>query len=220
MVISSPLVHRVPLFFAFLDLMLVLSLFLAPISQPEGTVTDLDANANWIDHGDRWKDMDLFPRIVYTFGDLNCHQIMERTIIVNGNQMPVCTRDVSIFIGVMFGAILLTRASAHDHPTLVFSSILSGKLRKGFFGRHSGILFGAVIVLLLTPTALDGGIQALSTMSLLPFGLEYESTNPPRILTGVPMGMGVGMLVCSMLMSLLSRRDDGSDNLIMYVVRE
>lgn len=220
MVIASGKVHRVPLFLAFLDLMLVLSLFLAPLSQPEGSVTDLDANANWIDHSDRWSEMSLYPKIVYTFGDLNCHQFMDRTLILNGNQMPVCSRDVSIFIGVMFGAILLTRASAHDHPAMVFSSILPRRFRKGFFGKHPGILLAAGIVFLLTPTAVDGGVQALSTMSLLPFGLEYESTNPTRILTGFPMGMGVGMLVTSMLMSLLSRRDDGSDNLVMYVVKD
>ncbi len=219
MILASVKVHRVPLFIAFLDLMLVVSLFLAPLSQPTGTVTDLDANANWIDHSDRWSKMDAFPRLVYTFGDLNCHQIMDRTLIIKGNQMPVCTRDVSIFIGVIFGAILLTRAQAHDHPTMVFTSILPRKIRKGFLGRHPGILFASVIVLLLTPTALDGGIQALSTMSLLPFGLSYESTNPTRILTGFPMGMGVGLLVTSMVMSLFSRRDDGSDNLIMYAIR-
>lgn len=219
MIIASVKIHRVPLFLAFLDLMLVVSLFLAPLSQPRGTVTDLDANANWIDHSDRWSTMDPFPRLVYTFGDLNCHQIMDRTLIIKGNQMPVCTRDVSIFIGVMFGAILLTRAQAHDHPTMVFTSILPRKFRKGFLGRHSGILFASVIILLLTPTAMDGGIQALSTMSLLPFGWSYESTNPTRILTGFPMGMGVGLLVTSMVMSLFSRRDDGSDNLIMYAIR-
>jgi uncharacterized membrane protein len=220
MIISSPLVHRVPLFLAFLDLMLLVSLFLAPISQPEGSVTDLDANANWVDHSDRWDEMEILPRIVYYFGDLNCHQIMERTLIIRGNQMPVCSRDVSIFTGILFGTILMTRATAHDHPAVIFTSILPRWARKGLLKKHPGFVFAFSIILLLTPTAIDGGIQALSTMSMLPFGLEYESTNPTRILTGFPMGAGLGMLVASMLMSLFSRRDDGTSNLIGYLVKD
>lgn len=220
MAISSGFIHRVPLFLAFLDLLLVISLFLAPISVPEESVTDLDANANWIDHGERWSEMDLFPRMIYTFGDLNCHQIMERTLIINGNQMPVCSRDVSIFIGIMFGALLLSRASAHDSPSVVFTSILPKRARKGLLGRHPGLVFTAAIGLLLLPTAIDGGTQAISTMGMMPFGLEYESTNPTRIITGFPMGWGIGMLLSSLLMSLFSRRDDGSPSLISYIIRQ
>ena len=220
MVLTSRFVHRVPVFISFLAFMLVLSLFLAPLSVPEGTVTDLDANANWIDHGDRWKDMDLFPKLIYTFGDLNCHQIMDRTLIINGNQMPVCTRDVAIFIGVFFGALLLTRAIAHDHPSLVFTSILPKRSRKGYLGRHPAILFTASIIILLAPTALDGGIQALSTMSMLPWGMSYVSTNPTRILAGFPMGVGLWILITSFMVSLLSRREDSSGNLVTYLVKD
>ena len=220
MVMTSRFVHRVPVFIAFLALMLVLSLFMAPLSVHEGTVTDLDANANWIDHSDRWKDMDLFPKLIYTFGDLNCHQIMDRTLIINGNQMPVCTRDVAIFIGVFLGALLLTRAVAHDHPSLVFTSILPKRSRKAKFLMHPAVFFTASIILLLTPTALDGGIQTLSTMSLLPWGMSYESTNPTRILAGFPMGVGLGILITSFMVSLLSRREDRSGNLITYLVKD
>lgn len=220
MVIASRLVHRVPLFLAFVDLLLIISLFLAPLAVPEGSVTDLDANANWVDHGDRWREMDLFPGAIYTFGDFNCHQIMERTLIINGNQMPVCTRDVSIFIGLMLGALLLSRASSFDHPSLVFTSILPKRARKGLLGRFPGLLFAGAIGLLLLPTAIDGGTQAISTMGMMPFGLEYESTNPTRIITGFPMGMGIGVLISSLLMALFSRRDDGSPTLISYLMSD
>ena len=219
MVIASPKVHRTPLFLGYLAFVLVLSLFLAPLSVPEGTVTHLDANANWIDHSDRWKGMDLFPRIVYTFGDLNCHQIMDRSLIINGNQVPVCARDVAIFIGVMFGCLLLTRAIAHDHPSLIFLSILPRRFRKGFFKKHPAVVMFAILIILLTPTAIDGGIQALSTMGMMPFGISYESTNPTRILTGFPMGVGVGLILTTMMMALLSRREDGGENLIFFLTK-
>ncbi|OYT44010.1 hypothetical protein B6U90_06035 [Thermoplasmatales archaeon ex4484_6] len=220
MVIASRFVHRAPIFLAFLDLMLVTSLFLAPLSVPHGTVTHLDANANWIDHTDRWKQMDPFPMIVYTFGDLNCHQMMNRSLIINGNQLPVCARDTATFIGVLLGIVLLIRARAHDHPSIIFASILPGRFRRGWFGRHPAILFTGAILLLLVPTALDGGIQALSYMSILPWGMSYESTNPTRILTGFPFGMGLGFLLTTMVMALFSRREEGGPSLLKYLFSE
>lgn len=77
----------------------------------------------------------------------------------------------------------------------------------------------AILIILLTPTAIDGGIQALSTMGMMPFGISYESTNPTRILTGFPMGVGVGLILTTMMMALLSRREDGGENLIFFLTK-
>ena len=37
--------------------------------------------------------------IAYAFGDLNCHNLGERSWTINGNQMPVCVRDLGILLG-------------------------------------------------------------------------------------------------------------------------
>jgi hypothetical protein len=67
---------------------------------------------------------------------------------------------------------------------------------------------------MIIPTGLDGGIQLLSTIGLLPFGLSYESTNPTRLLTGFPMGASAGALMTILIMTLFSRRDSGEEPLI------
>ncbi len=46
-------------------------------------------------------------RFYYTAGDLNCHQISERSWFLNGNQMPFCSRDISIFFGLALGALAI-----------------------------------------------------------------------------------------------------------------
>ena len=53
-----------------------------------------------------------------------------------------------------------------------------------FTDRRFILAFGGIALLLL-PTALDGGIQAIT---------DYESTNLKRLITGLPMGIGIGLL--------------------------
>ncbi|MCK5548359.1 MAG: DUF2085 domain-containing protein, partial [Thermoplasmata archaeon] len=88
----------------------VLSLFIAPLTIPPGTVTGLDGNANRVDYGDLWDDMPLYPRGVYYIGDMQCHQMSHRSFYINGNQMPVCARDVAVYLGLtigLFAALLI-----------------------------------------------------------------------------------------------------------------
>ena len=45
-----------------------------------------------------WTELNPYSAFIYAFGDLNCHNKGERSILINENQMPVCTRDVGIFL--------------------------------------------------------------------------------------------------------------------------
>jgi uncharacterized membrane protein len=204
----SRYLHRTPMILFALDLILVVSLFLAPATLEPGTVTHLDARANAMDHWEKWKELGPYHLVVYTFGDINCHQMEERSIMVNGNQMPVCARDVAIFMGFLLGSILLFRALANDNPAETVVSILPRKIRRlRFVRRRPGLTVTALLLLMIVPTALDGGIQMLSTMGILPLGLSYESTNPTRLITGFPMGVAAGILMNMLMMTLLSRRE-------------
>ena len=211
----SKFAHRIPQVILGMDLVLVLALFAAPLTVPHGTVRDLDARANAMDHWDRWKEMDLFPMIVYTFGDFNCHQRESRSLILNGNEIPVCARDIAIFTGILIGAFLLIRARASDNPSEIFLSILPKWFRTGVLASRPGITFAIIFFLMCIPTALDGGVQMLSGMPIWPFEWTYESTNPTRILTGMPLGIAVGILGTSLVMTLLSRRDDNGEPLLL-----
>lgn len=75
---------------------------------PSGTLTDLSGIVGLKDNEEQFKDLPLIPRIIYLFGDIECHQEASRSYFLNDNQMPVCSRDVGIFsaipIGLFFAA--------------------------------------------------------------------------------------------------------------------
>ncbi|MFO8050118.1 MAG: DUF2085 domain-containing protein [Thermoplasmatota archaeon] len=212
--------HRAAIILFILSAIFVISLFAAPATIEPGTVKGLNGRANAMDYQDIWKDLSPFHTVIYTFGDINCHQIQERTIMINGNQMPVCARDVGVFMGFMLGAILMIRAVATDNPTDPLISILPSRIRRMKFVRlHPGYTVIVILLMLIVPTGIDGTVQLISYVSGLPFGLSYESTNPTRLLTGFPMGASVGILITMLFMTLFSRRENGEQPLLPMFVK-
>jgi uncharacterized membrane protein len=49
-----------------------------------------------------------FARSIYNFGDSTCHQKNSRSLFINGNQMPLCARDIGIYLGFAIGALVVT----------------------------------------------------------------------------------------------------------------
>ncbi len=191
--------------------------FLVPLSLPTDTIPDLSGRANVIDywseeswgnqqseegpmghdqnlHGGtvQWKELPPLHALVYLFGDVNCHQKFQRSWTLNGNQMPVCTRDIGIFLGAMLGALAfasrgLNRWTVRD--TLVSplpDSWLDGAYRAG--RRNHLILL--LLALTILPILLDGGIQMTTA---------YESNNMLRLLTGAIFGLLAGLGFAAML---------------------
>lgn len=83
----------------------VLCQFLAPLSLPAGSVGDLSGSVGRVDNANQTAKMNPFARWVYEGGDVNCHQKASRSLYVNGNEMPYCSRDLGIFIGMMLGCL-------------------------------------------------------------------------------------------------------------------
>ncbi|MDG6225078.1 MAG: DUF2085 domain-containing protein [Candidatus Thermoplasmatota archaeon] len=211
---TSKFIHRVPIIMTGIGMVLVLVMVLAPATLPPGEVIGLDARANAMDYWPKWRDMGPFHLAAYTFGDFNCHQKEERTLIINGNQMPVCSRDIAIFVGIILGSALLLRAKADDSPFEIFLDIMPRRLNRSFKGPFRWLFPAFVLGLLFVPTALDGGIQMMSSMPFWPFGFDYESNNLMRILTGLPMGASLGIVSTMLIMTIFSRRDDGETPLM------
>jgi uncharacterized membrane protein len=111
--------------------------FIAPFTLPAGSVTDLSGSVGTIDNWGSIEKMNPLAGAVYLLGDSQCHQLVERSFFLNGNQMPFCTRDLGIFIGLVIGIGLA----------------FSGRLRIGL----------KLSLLLLIPMALDGGAQLISS---------------------------------------------------------
>ena len=190
--------------------------FLAPAALPTDSVPELSGRANAIDyafadswgnkdhgenaevghdqsmHGGSFSWMELNPVFAFTygFGDLNCHQKYYRSWEINGNQLPVCVRDIGIFLGFTIGCLLFgvrgyNRWTVRD----TFLSVIPDKYTGPLY--HSDKRLIAVFAILgigLFPMGVDGFTQLLTS---------YESNNAMRLLTGSIAGCGGGWGFCA-----------------------
>ena len=81
-------------------------LVLSPMLVPGGSVANLSGRVLVLDNMDAYRDMNPLSKTIYILGDYNCHQIRERSLFINDNQMPFCSRDVGIFIGLLVGTVI------------------------------------------------------------------------------------------------------------------
>ncbi len=109
--------------------------WVAPLSLPTDSVPDISGRSGSIDNLEQVEEMNPFAALVYLAGDAYCHQKAERSLYVNGNEMPFCARDVGIFCGLAIGMAMV----------LLF--------RPGF-----NLI---VLVALVLPIVLDGGVQMI-----------------------------------------------------------
>lgn len=132
-----PYVTSVVLLMAFvISLIWLLLIISSPFMVPSGTLTDLSGSVNIKDNVDQFRDLDALPKAVYSIGDVECHQIKERSYFLNGNEMPFCARDLGLFAGLAgaFGLVAFYRLKLN--PLL--------------------------LMLGLIPLGLDGGIQLIT----------------------------------------------------------
>ena len=152
--------------------------------------------ANQLNYEAIWQTMWIYPRAVYTFGDIQCHQLWYRSLYINGNQLPMCARMTSMYIFANFGLVAAALAEPSTSAGRVMLNAMPAWVQRRLarFGpdRASGI----IVVLGLLPVAIDGFYQLFSDVT------HYESTNVTRILTGVPGGFVGGLLIGAMLISI------------------
>ncbi len=108
-------------------------IFLAPLTLPPSSATDLSGKVGVMDNQKTIDGMNPLAQVIYTIGDWNCHQIASRSLFLNGNEMPICARDTGILLGAILGMALAI----------------------GLNPRFRWIY----LVLGLIPMALDGGLQ-------------------------------------------------------------
>jgi uncharacterized membrane protein len=201
---------------------LVLSFFIAPYTLAPGTVQHVEGRANAIDfysydgwgsagnepisadplgeggeqlnNGYAWSEMNPYAGFIYAFGDLNCHQKHERSLEFNENQTPFCTRDLGIFFGLFLGGLLFTRRGWNRWTVkdTCLSVLPESMLLKIYQNDRRFIAWFGCGLLLCMPMLFDGFYQLLTS---------YESTNFKRVLTGLPFGFGLGVLMCGMFSS-------------------
>jgi len=81
----------------------VVLLFLAPLMIPTGSVSNLSGVVGSMENDAVIKDLSFPWNVVYSVGDRLCHQRSERSLYINGNEMPFCTRCTAIWLGLAIG---------------------------------------------------------------------------------------------------------------------
>ena len=81
----------------------ILLQFLFPLILEENYIENLSGNTIISNNKDIIEKIPFFCSILYTSGDKFCHQLSDRSIFINGNQMPFCTRCTAIWLGVTIG---------------------------------------------------------------------------------------------------------------------
>ena len=209
----------------------LISFFIAPLTVDSGTIPKLSGRANSLDymtengtfswgnqqtndyrdvgHNQKehgyfsWGELNYYAAAIYAFGDFNCHQKHERSWEINDNQMPVCTRDVGIFLGAFIIGIIWTRYG-HNRWTIrdsLFSIFPNNKLYPIYENNKRNLLFWGLGCLAVLPILIDGGLQAIT---------DYESGTIRRIITGSLFGAGFFGFFCASLSARPSYFDDES----------
>jgi uncharacterized membrane protein len=178
-----------------LSLFWTVSLFIAPMTLPPETVSDLDGRSNIVDFGDLWDSLPPYQRAIYYFGDLNCHQKWYRSFTINGNQMPVDARMTSIFLFVNLGFASLMFVEVDASVSTTMFNSFPKKVRLFVEKRIKPEVFISILTILaILPVAIDGFTQLLT---------PYESTNLMRVLSGISLGWIGGVLMGAFILSAI-----------------
>ncbi len=103
----------------------------------------------------------------------------------NGNigyKFPVCSRDVGLYLSLFFGALV--------YPLI--RKIEDNRLPPAIY-----------LIIAILPLALDGTVQFVTDLGLLPF--VYESTNAIRFFTGALAGFASSFYIIPLLINLFSK---------------
>lgn len=170
------------------------SLFLAPLSVENGIIHLSDnGKANSVDYSETWNTLPLYPRIIYYIGDFNCHQMNSRSYFINNNQMPVCSRDVGIFIGMSVGFLTAFFTDTSSGVCKAIISIFPKRMRSKILRRINPRILAAIIIsVFILPMIIDGFFQLTTS---------YESTNPVRTVTGFFFGWILALFLGSFIAS-------------------
>jgi len=180
-----------------------LSLFIAPFTIPPHTVENLTGGTAVTDFEDHWAKMNFFARVIYSIGDSQCHQLGHRSFYLNGNQMPVCSRCMALFLWANMGAITAMLLQPRYDISKAAVDIYPKKLKKFIQDRRLEFpAWIALAVLCILPTGIDGFYQLLT---------PYESTNLNRLIFSIPTGwfggFATGLMVNTVYYNIFSPDD-------------
>jgi len=171
------------------------SLFICPYLVPPGSFANQVGGANLIDHENIWATFPIYPRVIYTIGDAQCHQLYYRSFWLNGNQMPIDERMTSMYIFASLGLVAAIFARPSTSTGQVMINALPEFLRRRLSKVGSERAGAFIVILGLIPMAIDGFTQLFKVNG-------YESTALARVVTGGLAGLVGGLLIGAMLVTI------------------
>ncbi|MBA4694637.1 MAG: DUF2085 domain-containing protein [Candidatus Poseidoniales archaeon] len=207
--------RKIGLWIGGVSLFFLVSFFLVPFYLPTDSVPELSGRANTFDYYSEdswgnvqtsdsgevghnqseyglfaWSELDPYAAFIYGFGDLNCHNKAERSWEINGNQMPVCVRDVGIFLGLAIGGFLFSRRGLNRWTLRdsFLSMFPDNKMEETYRNNRRTLALIVIAGIAIIPMGIDGFTQMLSS---------YESNPTMRLITGMPFGIFIGSFLAS-----------------------
>ncbi|MEC7135228.1 MAG: DUF2085 domain-containing protein [Candidatus Thermoplasmatota archaeon] len=99
-------------------------LLFSPYMIDNGTTGDLSGVVGKYDNKEVIEEMNFLAKFIYYVGDLNCHQLSQRSYSYNDNQMSFCVRDTGIFLGLVLGFMYASRKKIILTLPLVIATLL------------------------------------------------------------------------------------------------
>jgi uncharacterized membrane protein len=90
------------IFFIFFSIWIIIQ-FIAPIIIPSNSIDNLSGITGIYDNNENIDDISFPINLIYSTGDFFCHQKSDRSLYINGNQMPFCSRCTAIWLGISLG---------------------------------------------------------------------------------------------------------------------
>jgi uncharacterized membrane protein len=150
--------------------MLLIVLTITPFLSPYGSFTHLDGSAGVMDHRSLWTSSGVSGP-AYALGDILCHQMHSRSFVLNGSQMAVCARDISVLIGVFAGLIAAAAIGKRieDERVPYIAAILILTMAAEWTAEH---LTGSDLLILriITGVLAGAGIALLADRALARYG--------------------------------------------------
>ena len=151
--------------FFFIFLIWILLQIISPVITQKNTIDNLSGTTGIKDHEEI---SNTFPfNFIYSSGDYLCHQKSERSLYINGNQLPFCSRCTAIWIGIAIGLGIM----------IFYSIPLNNK-------------FLMIIILGIIPLGIDGVGQLLGfweSTNLIRFITGS--------ITGIVCGLAIGIII-------------------------
>jgi uncharacterized membrane protein len=154
------------LFFLFFLLWVVLQ-FIAPIFITNNNIKDLSGIVGVSDNEVIIEKIPFPFNFVYSCGDRLCHQKVDRSLSINGNQMPFCIRCTAIWLGLAIGLGLM----------IFYKIVLDEK-------------FLILIIIGFVPIAIDGVGQLLNLWEST--NIIRLITG---LLVGIVTGLAIGIII-------------------------